>query len=110
MIPCPLFLNELSYVYDGDKSPAQLVRSLLSTLKAIKTAHQIRQDLVVAGSSSISKIAIGDGSHSVASLLSGNYYKEEWRFIRGLEQASPGDDSWDLDAPHSLLEVTFEGQ
>ena len=110
MIPCLLFLNELSYSYDGERTSAQILPVLLSTLNAIKAAHRIRNDLVVAGSSSISKISIGDGSHSVASLLSGNYYKEEWRFIRGLDQASPGTDAWNLAPLDPMREVTYGGR
>lgn len=110
MIPCLAFLNELSYTYHDDKAPAEVLPILLSTLKAIKAVQRIRQDLVIAGSSTISKVAIGGGAHSVASLLSGDTHKDEWRFITGLDQASPGDDSWNFNRPHPLQEVTFEGQ
>jgi len=110
MIPCLIFLNELSYRYDDEKAPAELVRVLLTTFNAIRAIQKIRQELLIAGDSSISKIVIGDGTHSVASLLSGNVYKDEWRFIRGLDQASPGASSWNFNKPHSLQEVTFRGQ
>jgi hypothetical protein len=110
MIPCLIFQNELSYEYDDDKSHADVLPILISTLKAIRAIQRIRKDIVIAGSSQISKITIGDGTHSVASLLTGNLYKEEWRFIRGLDQASPGETSWDFDKPHAWQEVRFEGQ
>jgi Domain of unknown function (DUF4160) len=107
---CLVFLNELSYDYEGEKGSAELVPILLSTLGAIKVAQKFRSDLLIAGSSPISKISIGNGVHSVASLLSGNDQKEEWRFIKALDQASPGGASWDFDAPDVLQEVTFEGK
>jgi hypothetical protein len=109
MIPCVVFLNELSYRGDDTMTPAEIVPIILSTLSAIRAAQKIRQDLIVAGTSPISKIAISNGTHSLASLLRGNNYKEEWRFITGLDQSSPGDASWNFYNPHELEEVTFQG-
>ena len=109
MIPCVVFLNELSYRCDDTLTPAEIVPTLLSTLSAIRAAQKIRRDLVIAGTSPISKMAIGDGAHSIASLLTGDNFKDEWRFIRGLDQSSPGDASWNFHPPHLLEEVTFHG-
>jgi hypothetical protein len=72
MVPCVVFLNELSYTYDGDKAPAEIIQLVLSTLKAIKAAQNIRQDLVVAGSSPISKVAIGCVFRPIVSTHSGS--------------------------------------
>jgi hypothetical protein len=109
MIPCVVFLNELSYRVDETIIPAQIVPVILSTLSAIRAALKIREDLTVVGNTPLSKITIGDGTHSLASLLRGDNYKDEWRFIRGLEQSSPGDDSWSFDKLDQLEVVTYEG-
>lgn len=110
MVPCAFFLNELSYRYDGDRTPEELVPRLLSTLEAIRATKKIRRDLVIAGNVPISKIAIGDGTHSIASLLCGSALKEEWRLIKSVDQSSPGDASWKFAQPHDRHDVTFEGQ
>jgi hypothetical protein len=110
MVPCLAFLNELSYSGDEPRHPAEILPVLLSTLAGIRAIQEIRRDLVIAGNCPISKIVIGDGTHSLASLLAGDLHKDHWRFIRGLDQASPGSSSWDFEKPHSLQDVRFEGQ
>ena len=76
MFSCLLFLNELSYSNDANKTPGQIIRSVLEILQAIRTAKKIRSDLLIAGSVPISKIAIAGGVHSLASLLAGDEHQD----------------------------------
>jgi|ERR1041385_229098 hypothetical protein len=110
MFSCLLFLNELSYSNDANKTTDEIVRRVLAILQAIRTAKRLRSDLLIAGSVPISKIAIAGGIHSLASLLAGNEHQDEWRFIKSLDQSSPGDSSWNFTKPHDLSDVTFQGQ
>jgi len=84
-----------------------LVPHVLATLRALKAAKTIRKDIVVAANERLAGVALGDGTHSLAGVLLGNAYKDEWRFMMSLDQASPWaayPKSWELE------EVTFNGQ
>jgi hypothetical protein len=110
MIPCVIFLNELSFDDTGDRPPAGIIPFILSALQSIRAAKQIRQDLIVAGTSTISKIAIGGGAHSLSSLLRGGNYREEWRFIKVLDQECPGDILQNAGVPNLQEFVTYDGR
>jgi hypothetical protein len=53
---------------------------------------------------------LGDGTSSLAAVLAGNDYKEEWRFLRALDQRNPWDTHPHAVGPGDLEEVSFQGQ
>lgn len=83
---------------------------VLSTLSALKAAKRIRRDLVLVGHVPLPGIPLGDGTQSLAAMLRGDTYKEEWRFLNSLMQLSPWDAYPGLVIPGKLHEVLFEGE
>jgi len=79
----------------------------LETVKAVK---KIRPDLLIAGQAPISGVLLGDGTQSFATILSGDLYKEEWRFINNLDQSSPWSAYPHAVDPGHFEEVTFDGR
>src|SRR5690348_14215995 len=102
-----IFLNELSFT--APISLDEMRPHVLCTLAAIRTAKKVRNDLVVAGHVALSGVFLGDGTFSLSAILGGNDYKDEWRFLRSLEQSSPWSAYPGLTVPGELQEVTCGG-
>lgn len=101
-----IFLNELSTICDQDLVPQELLPPVLATLKTAREAKRLRSELIVVGA--LADVAFGASFHTLGSLLGGADYREEWRFLRGIEQSSPyHSDDWAL--PSELEEVQFQG-
>ena len=84
-----IFLNELSCLLETPISPDRLLTCVLRTLETLRAVRGIRRDLLLASYQPITGIPLGDGTQSMGTILKGNLYKDEWRFISGLDQASP---------------------
>ncbi len=97
---CILFLNELSFAFDGVMPTAEILQRVLSTLATIRAAKKIRNDIAIVGQARLAEIVFDNGTHSLASVLRGDTHREEWRFLRGLDQASP----WETYSGHILAD------
>lgn len=82
---------------------------ILLTVAALKAARAIRRDLLISSEPPLTAVALGDGTESLATILNGNLYKDEWRFISSLIQSSPWEEYPRIDIPH-LEEVSFQGR
>ena len=101
-----IFLNELSLTTDRDLEPQELLPHVLATLRAAREAKRLRRDLILVGG--LAGVVFGGGPHTLASVLRGADYRDEWRSLRDLDQTSPyGPDDWT--APTELEEVQFQG-
>lgn len=106
MRPLIIFLNELSCTFSVLDS--QVVRErMLVTLNAIMAVKRIRRDLLIGSHIPLSKVSFGDGSQSFANILSGNDYREEWRFLQNLQNYSPWDAYPGAKQPSPIEEVYF---
>lgn len=103
-----IFVNELSLTCS--LSPEEMLPHVLTTLLAVRVAKRIRNDIVVAGEVPLSHVLLGDGAVPIAAVLRGDIHKEEWQFLRILDQASPWDAHPDATKPGELQEVVFEGK
>jgi len=54
-------------------------------------------------------VSLGDGTYSLASILTGDAYKEEWRFIANLNQSSPWEAYPGAGRPGDLEGVSYKG-
>lgn len=102
-----IFVNELSLNGDRDLSAEELLPHLLATLRTARLTKKLRPDLSIAGG--LVGLPFGNGLHTFASVLRGADYREEWRFLKSLEQASPWDPS-ELMPTTDLGEVRFQDQ
>jgi hypothetical protein len=101
-----LFLNELSLTADRELDPQELLPHVLATLKTAREVKKLRRELIVAGG--LAGVVFGTGPHTFASILRGADFREEWRFLKELDQTSPdGPDVWK--AQGELQEVRFQG-
>jgi hypothetical protein len=101
-----IFLNELSLTTDRELRSQELLPHVLATLSAAREAKKIRRDLDVVGG--LAGVVFGDGFHTLASVLRGADYREEWRFLLELDQSSPYEtDDWTN--PGEIEEVRFRG-
>jgi hypothetical protein len=101
-----IFLNELSLTTDRDLELQELLPHVLATLSAAREAKKLRRDLILVGG--LAGVVFGGGPHTLASVLRGADYREEWRSVREMDQASPyGPDDWAM--PGELEEVRFLG-
>jgi len=91
-----IFLNELSFTSENTDD---FLTPVLSTFAAVKAAKRIRDDIVVAGREPLSGVVLGDGTRSLAELLRGD--RDQWRFLKSLDQSSP----WDAFPGLTSLEV-----
>ena len=105
-----IFLNELSFT-TGDLMAAQgLLQPILSTLAAVRAAKKLRDDIVVAGNAPISGLTLGQQDRSLGEILRGDIYRDEWRFLRSLDQSSPWDAYPGCVTPGPLEEVKYQGK
>jgi len=101
-----IFLNELSLTTDRELGSQELLPHVLATLTTAREAKRLRRDLIVVGG--LSGVVFGGGPHTLASVLRGADFREEWRSVREMDQASPyGPDDWATLG--ELEEVRFEG-
>jgi hypothetical protein len=101
-----LFLNELSLTADRELDPQELLPHVLATLTTARKAKKLRRELIVAGG--LAGVVFGTGPHTFASILRGADYREEWRFLKELDQTSPdGPEDWKTQG--KLQEVQFQG-
>jgi Domain of unknown function (DUF4160) len=84
-----IFLNELSCLLENPIPPDRMLTCVLRTLETLRAVRGIRRDVLLASSQPITGVLLGDGTQSMGTILKGNLYKDEWRFISGLDQASP---------------------
>jgi uncharacterized protein DUF4160 len=105
-----IFLNELSFRCENPTPVEITLRHVLSTLAAVRQVRRIRPDVLVTGPEPISGISLGDGGQSLATVLRGDLYKEEWRLVGILDQASPWDAYPGTSDPGYFEEVRFEGR
>ena len=103
-----IFINELSLTCP--LSPDGMLPHVLSTLSAVRAAKRIRNDLVVAGEVPLAHVLLGDGTVPIAAVLRGDIHKEEWQFLRILDQASPWGAHPDPIRPGQLQEAIFQGR
>src|ERR1035437_1462420 len=87
-----------------------MLTHVLATLAAIRAAKRVRDDLVVAGQTPLSSAHLGDGTHSLATILRGETHREEWRFLRSLDQTSPWGGYQDSRRPGDFQEVVVQGK
>lgn len=82
-----LFLNELS----ADSEEVDVFEAKQRTLKLLKVLRLIRkhQSQVALNSQTTLKNTLVDQRYSIAELLAGDEYRDEWRFLRGFENRSP---------------------
>jgi Domain of unknown function (DUF4160) len=105
-----IFLNELSFESENPLSPEALLEPVLSTLAAIRAAKRMRDDLVVVGNVGLSGVVLGEENHSLGEILRGDEHRDEWRFLRSLDQASPWDAYLGTMNPGTLQEVKYQGR
>jgi hypothetical protein len=105
-----IFLNELSCNSDDAMTPQEMLPHVLSTLGAIRAAKKLRSDIVVASPLPIAGVFFAEGTHSLAAVLRGDAHKDEWRFIKSLDQSSPWGPYPDSEGHGELQEVKFEGE
>lgn len=108
MRPLVIYLNELSCLCENPAFFGSTLRHVLTTLETLTAVKRIRPDLLIAGHASITGVLLGNGNESLATVLRGDVYKEEWRFISSLEQLSPWDAYPGAINPGCLEEVRFE--
>ena len=82
-----LFLNELSV--DPNELPINDARNRVLALLRLLRKIRKEQSQVALNSQQSLKNTLVDQRHSLAELLAGNDYRDEWRFIRGFENRSP---------------------
>jgi Domain of unknown function (DUF4160) len=102
-----IFLNELSF---ATQDVHGMLGPVLSALDTVKAAKRIRGDLVVAGSVPISDVPLGDGTRTLAGLLRGDDYRDEWRFLQSLNQLSPWGAFPGSMSPGVFQEVHYDGR
>uniref|UniRef100_Q027Y8 DUF4160 domain-containing protein n=1 Tax=Solibacter usitatus (strain Ellin6076) TaxID=234267 RepID=Q027Y8_SOLUE len=102
-----LFINEQSLNFEPHTSYEEVRQHVLATVRAILEAKKIREDLTIIGEGTLSGLTF-TGGISVAGILGGDTYKEEWRFLRNLDQASPWDSYRGLTQPGLLRELIFQ--
>jgi Domain of unknown function (DUF4160) len=105
-----VFLNELSFTFDDTMEPEAMLPPVLSTLAAVRAAKKVRNDITIVGHVTLAGVLFNGGTYSLASVLRSDAHKEEWRFLRGLDQASPWETYSDSRAPGELQELVFQGR
>jgi Domain of unknown function (DUF4160) len=84
-----IFLNELSCPLDDPITPERMLACVLRTLATLRAVLRIRRDLLLASHLPVTNIPLGDGTQSLGTILRGDIYRDEWRFISNLDQSSP---------------------
>jgi hypothetical protein len=105
-----IFLNELSFTTANTMTPQQMLPHVLSTLKAVRDAKKVRNDIVIAGQPALASVLLGAGAHPLAAILNGDDHREEWRFLRSLAQSSPWGAYPHSERPGEFHEVSYQGQ
>lgn len=105
-----IFLNELSCITDREAPRQEILTAVLSTLSALRAVRRLRPDVLVAGVTQISGAVFCDGTCALAAVLAGDAYKEEWRFLRMLDQRNPWETHPHAVRPGDLEEVAFQGR
>jgi len=103
-----LFWNELSFLSEQPVSQEAVVSKILSTINVLRAIKHIRPDLLICGERPMTKFLLGDGTQSLSMILGGDTYREEWRFIASLDNASPVESHEGFVGPNYLDEVTFQ--
>jgi len=86
-----LFLNELSLMIGEGMTRERLSTPVLSTIYACVEARTLRPDLVLSGNVSLLGLFFMPGHFSLAAILGGGQYSDEWRFIANMEELSTGE-------------------
>lgn len=110
MTTAVVYLNDLCLLPGESLQAARLLRAVLQVIKVLQRAKQIRRDFAVDGATTLLQAKFGIEAHSLSSILQGDDYREEWRFLKNLEQMSP---YGARDAAHPLpatLDVRYRGQ
>jgi len=105
-----VFLNELSFAFDDTMQPEEMLRPVLSTLAAVRAAKKVRNDITIVGHVTLAGVLFNGGTRSLASVLRSDAHREEWRFLRGLDQASPWETYSDSRPPGEFQELVFQGR
>ncbi len=100
-----LFLNELS----TDSLELDLDEARYRALQLLKILQKIRKQQPQLALNSLSPLSstLVDQRYTLAELLAGNEYKDEWRFIRGFANRSPFATSLDQSVVKQLQEVEY---
>lgn len=101
-----VFLNELSLA--SSMSPGDMLPHVLATLAAVRAAKKVRNDLSLASQTPLTRVAFGDGTQSLATILRSAAHKDEWRSLSSLTQLSPWDSYPGLNNPGESREVVFQ--
>lgn len=83
----------------------EILPCALATLRAARATKKLRPDLAVAGG--LTTVQFGSGYHTFASILRGADYREEWQFLKSLEQTSPWGEG-EMVPPDNGEEVRFQ--
>lgn len=105
----PAFLNELSCSHGCHLSEEDLRSRVLSTLDALKALKKVRENVIVIAETAFAKTPLNGGTQSFASLLRGDDYRDDWRFIKELDQRSPFEALENCFGPHADERATFNG-
>jgi hypothetical protein len=104
-----IFLNELSCLLETPISRERLLACALLTLATLRAVRRIRRDLLLASPLPLTSTLLADGTQSLSTILIGDPYKDEWRFINSLNQSNPWDAYPGTRAPGDLEGVSFLG-
>jgi hypothetical protein len=100
-----VFLNELSCPEQNlEKTSAQQV--VLELLKLLRNAKKIQPQIALHSQLPLNRTLL-DSRYTLAELLSGNEFKEEWRFLRGFENRSPLNERLPESFSKTLLELEY---
>lgn len=87
-----------------------MLACVLVTLATLRAVRGIRRDLLLASHLPITGIVLGDGTQSLGTILNGDVYKDEWRFISSLDQSSPWGAYPSARIPGDLEGVSYRGR
>jgi hypothetical protein len=88
-MPIPVYLNEHSLSVQNFTAPEKL-EIVLGFINTLITAKEKRSDLELHNTSSLYECDIGAGDY-LSTILKGNNFYDQWRFIRSLAQRAPWD-------------------
>jgi hypothetical protein len=104
-----IFLNELSCLVGTPITRERMLACVLLTLATLRAVRRVRGDLLLACPIPMASVPLVDGTQSLRTILNSHVYKDEWRFINGLNQSSPWDAYPGARIPGDLEGVSFHG-
>jgi hypothetical protein len=105
-----VFLNELSCLCADAKLFGGTLVHVLAVLESIKEIKNIRADMLLACHVPLTHITFCGGTQTFATLLGGNYYRDQWRLIASLDQSSPWGSYEECERAHPQQEVRFQNE